>query len=587
MNHPCRQMKFSNASRVFAMLCTCAAIAVASEPRAFILDSGSRSVVAMDIEKGAIQGTAALGGNLTSMFQVPRSRKLVVLDHGPWKASWTRGAYPTGNASLYFVDMASLQRTSHLELTRGPGPMVVSSDGRRIAVECLGNLSKNPDETVLPELVIVDAEREEIIGRVPLSRQASLLLAPDNRTLVVFAAASASAKGAIAPAEVTFVDLGTARALGTLTPRNAVTSAVLSADGRYLYLLDPGKSAPKAGKNASGFVVVISVPNRAEVGVIDVGASPQGLIQDATGDRILILGDANPAGGPGDPDGVLRVIKGTETVAVCPVAPYPLSATASPDGSLLYVVSHDCISIVDYPGFKPLQRMPFRGFHGRGAGAGDAEFAVTPDGKRGFAVFGDKLPVFDLEGRKSLASVKVGRGTVRFVQALTAGAQTYVSAANATYVGSGWYTYQVHSIKPGYEGIALSPDSRYAYVLNSQTHDVTAVDARNGTVLSKISIRGMSPLLRELPGSRFLCVKQDVFLSFIDMATNQKVMFNGNDYIKVGGVTAMDVTFQVSPSGQRALSFARKNLVILDPMTLQVVAKLTNFENIAAIVFER
>ncbi len=66
----------------FVLVCGWPAFAAASDPRAFVLDTGNKTVAALDVEKGAVQGSVALDGNLTSMMQVPHSPKLVVFDQG-------------------------------------------------------------------------------------------------------------------------------------------------------------------------------------------------------------------------------------------------------------------------------------------------------------------------------------------------------------------------------------------------------------------------------------------------------------------------------------------------------------------------
>lgn len=589
MNRTYRHMPYVNALSALGLLCACSASAVASEPRAFILDTGNQTVTALDMEKVAIQGSVAPGGNLTTMLQLPHSQKLAVFDR-PGIEDRKTGFHPTGKAAVNFVDMTSMKRTSRLEVCSNRGRFVVSYDGKRMAVQCLAVTSTDPSEMSPIELLIVNTETEQIIGRSPLKRLVNLLITPDSRTLITFAPPSSPQ-----PAELQFLDFETGKSLGLLTPKDPVTSATLSGDGQYLYLLDARKPSDNPEKNVKGSLSVISVSARSELAAIDVGFNPRGLIRDEKSDRILVLGDALP--GKEQPDGVLRVIKGTETLGISRVAPDPQFVRVSPDGSLLYVVSQGYISIVDYASFQSLQRMPVEGKHGRSKEP-LGEFAITADGRRALALSsGREVRVFDLEGRKLLAPVTVGRGSVLFVEALTAGLQTYVSAANATYVGSGMYTYHIYSIAPPpggyYQSVVLSPDSKFAYVLNSATYDVTVVDAQNATVLSKIGIVGLSPQLEMLPGGKALCVKEDVYLTFIDTNTNQKIDFGHDagcrwhDRVKVGGLRAMKLTFQVSPSGTRALAFAKKNLVGFDLTTVRVLARLTDFQDVSEILFEQ
>ncbi len=302
----------------------------------------------------------------------------------------------------------------------------------------------------------------------------NLLLTPDNRTLIAFTSAWHFKDRSRTP-EIQFTDVETAKVLGNLIPSKAVTSAELSADGRYLYLLDPGQTSDKSEKNLNGFLVVASVPNRSELSAIDVGSAPQDLIHDNATDYILILSDTAPVKRHRESGGFLSVFKGTEAVAVTPVAYSPLLLRASPDGTVLYVVGPDTVSVVDSSNFKIIAEIPIEGTGGRSYRRGGSnelnEFTITPDGKRGIAVFSNtfKLTILDLEQRKSLASLKTGRGSVRFGQAVATGLNNYNAQQNAQEMANQTgvtQTYTIKTLKPANVKLAVSPDSKFAYALN-------------------------------------------------------------------------------------------------------------------------
>ncbi len=116
ISHPCNEC-FLLAIWTFVLLCACSAVGAASEPRAFILDRGTNSVIALAPENAAILGTVSFeGGHLTTMIQVPNSKRLAVFDQGPGKYSLRFGWHPEGKASMSFVDMGSMKITSQVQL---------------------------------------------------------------------------------------------------------------------------------------------------------------------------------------------------------------------------------------------------------------------------------------------------------------------------------------------------------------------------------------------------------------------------------------------------------------------------------------
>jgi len=133
ISHTCNN-GFLLAIWTFALLCACSAVGVASEPRAFILDRGTNSVIALAPENAAILGTVSFeGGKLKTMIQVPHSKRLAVFDQGPGKETLLFGWHPEGKASMSFVDMGSMKITSSLQLGWGIG-QVQSAIGARITV---------------------------------------------------------------------------------------------------------------------------------------------------------------------------------------------------------------------------------------------------------------------------------------------------------------------------------------------------------------------------------------------------------------------------------------------------------------------
>ena len=594
IGHTCKTC-FLPAIWIFVLHCACSAIGVASEPRAFLLDAGDNNVVVLNMETAAILGTVSIeGGSLKTMIQVPHSKRLAVFDQGPGKGTLRFGWHPDGKASMTFVDMDSMKVTSRLELGWGIGQVLATDDGKGLAVVCPGYTSQKPEEALPAEVVLINTETGQIRGRFPVKPPVNLLLTPDNRTLITFTSAWHFGDRSRTP-EVQFADFETAKVLGKLTPSKAVTSAELSTDGQYLYLLDHGEQSIKVEKNVNGFLAVVSVSTRSELSVVDVGPAPRGLIHDSASDRILILSDAATGKKRREAGGTLRVFKGAETVAVTPLDIYPLLLTASPDGTVLYVVGPDSVSTIDPSSFKTIDEIDFEGARGhshrRGVGNELRDFAITPDGKRAIVVFPGsyKVTVLDLEQKKSLGSLKTGRGKVRFAQAMAVGlnnamaAQSAQAMANETGVTQ-YYT--VQTLKPASVAVAVTQDSKFAYALNDQTSDVTVIDAQAATVLSKMGIFQGSEI-DTLPSGNALAILGPMAISFIDTKTNQKIKFDGKDHLMVGGLGGFLTAFRVSPSGNRACALLAHRVICLDTSTIQEVGRQEHLKKLEMMLFEK
>jgi DNA-binding beta-propeller fold protein YncE len=490
--------------------------------------------------------------------------------------------------------MDSMKITSRLELGWGIGQVLATDDGKGLAVVCPGYTSQGPEETLPAEVVLINTETSQIRGRFPVKPPVNLLLTPDNRTLMTFTSAWHYKDRSRTP-EVQFADFETAKVLGKLTPSKAVTSAELSADGQYLYLLDPGEQSAKVEKNVNGFLAVVSVSTRSELSVVDVGPAPRGLIHDSASDRILILSDAATGKKRREAGGTLHVFKGAEAVAATPLDIYPLLLTASPDGTVLYVVGPDSALTIDPSSYKTIGEIDFEGTRGhshqRGVGNELKDFAITPDGKRAIVVFplGVRVTVLDLEQKKSLGSLTTGRGWVRFAQAMAVGmnnADAALSAkamANETGVTQ---SYTIQTIKPASVAVAVSGDSKFAYALNDQTSDVTVIDAQAATVLSKIVIF-QGAQIETMPSGNAIAILGPIAITFIDTKTNEKIKVDGKDFLVVGGLGGFLSAFRVSPSGNRACALVAHHVICLDTSTMQEVGRQEHLKKLEMMLFEK
>jgi len=261
----------------------------------------------------------------------------------------------------------------------------------------------------------------------------------------------------------------------------------------------------------------VSTAGRRAVAALETGGNPRGLLADEKSGRVFVAGDGAKATGRQAAFGELRVVQGTSEVARLEVVPEPALLRFSPGHERLYVVGRAGISVVD------LDRLTVSPIHLEKAGwsigvaekAGAAsEMVLTADGRRALVLYtsSSKLLVLDLESEEAVASVTTGRAGIRILRLVTAVAETLESQAHGLYT--------VYNVPAARTALALGPQGRTAYVLNSQTGDLTMVDPSSGRVIDKLGIGGRELAL--LPGGGGLAVVSSSRLAFLDTAQNRK-----------------------------------------------------------------
>ncbi|MCG6927761.1 MAG: hypothetical protein LJF30_20955, partial [Acidobacteria bacterium] len=110
---------------------------------AYILDSGARLLVELDLETGERVASLALEG--TPGWLDDDGRYVLVLDRGPGEDKDERGWKAKGRSSVTIVDAASLQAIGRVELCSGLSTAAFVADGR-VALLCPGYEAKKPAE---------------------------------------------------------------------------------------------------------------------------------------------------------------------------------------------------------------------------------------------------------------------------------------------------------------------------------------------------------------------------------------------------------------------------------------------------------
>jgi YVTN family beta-propeller protein len=555
------------------------AVAEDAALRAYVLDRDTPALTALAMPAAKSVASVALQGKPDAFVLSTDSSRIIVLDQGPGKDKGDAGYQATGKSSATIVDAAQLKVLARLELgfglVGGATPMgLFSADGARLTLVCPGYESKNPAESQAHELVTLDLRGGALVGRLALDRAATDLSSDkDGKTAFLFTPQRGK-KESLQPAQLRIVDLAGPSLLTTLELKGDPAPPVLSPDGAFLYLLDRGNPSDKPEKNVPGSVQVVSAATRTLVATLDAGRDPRQMVVDPRGPGVFFVNDGAPAKGLTAAFGELRVLHGPEIVSRVETPPDVRFLRFSAAGDRLYLVSPVAALIVDLPGLTahpvhidPAKRKTF-GLEDPGP---VKELALSADGHRAFVLYekSSKLLILDLEKEEPVAMVTTGRGGIKFMKAMGAVALTaasYYSAqqqANRTGTGT-YYIWEVHAAQTS---VVVRPDGRFAYVLNTQSGDVTVADAANGQVVDKIAGGGTG--LRMFPGGKRLAVLADDTLKMIDADANKK-----GPELPTGRL----VSVTPSRDGSEVVALAEGTAFSLDPATGEVRGRATGFK---------
>ena len=560
------------------------------------------------------------------MVVSPDGRRIMILDKGKGKQTVRFGYHPKEKSWITFIDATTLEVVARTEvgwsMSTGylwdhqgyAGDWVFSPDGRYMTIACFGYRSQKSKETLPAELVTLNLDNGEVARRLILERPIDSLIAttvvpwpasrgrppapvflddpdyveygqllyrhaPEATAAVVYSMSSAARpkwqretkkKQPPLPAELFFVDLENLELQKTVPLQGEPLSPAVSPDGGYLYLLEPGSPDKKPEKNINGRVQVISLANRAYETSLDVGSGLGRLIVDEEGEQVFVLSQREPSGKKEkkeDRPGLLHVIRAAYTVAKLEVGWAPLFVKITPDREKVYVVSQKSLAAVDVVALRNLEggELKQSGISWLTQGSaykGASELAITSDGRRGYVLYAgsSKLVVFDLEENVMLAELTAGRGGVKFGKFLgdvAAGKYYNVAAASTT--------------------IVFGPDEKFVYVLNTNSNDVTIVDAETNQIVETIGVGGDVRRMTLLPGGKLVAVRTGFeTLHLIDTSTRKKV-----EERKTGG------NFFLSPNGKYAVAHRNEKIQSFEGSTLKTIATTAEgkFNAIALWVF--
>ncbi len=499
---------------------------------AYILDSGARQLVELDLETGKRVASLPLEG--TPGWLDDDGRYVLVLDRGPGEDEDERGWKAAGRSSVTVVDAASLKVIGRVELCSGLSNAAFVADGR-VALVCPGYEAKKPAEAQPRELVVVDLATAREVGRLALEHGLAWAgLSSDRRSLALLQGLPRGGKFPYPQSKLWLVDLAGPRVTKTLDtgPWPAAES-----DGERLYLLHRGEPDKDPAKNQNGTVHVVSFGDpRAER--LDAGRAPIGMFRE---ESLLGILSEGPHAGPGE----LRLLRDGRLAATTPVAPRPAVMGRGKDA--FYVVGSTGVTVVDLASGRVKVTLPLEGFVDDGDNA--TAIQVTDDGRRAFVLYGPqhKVAVLDLERGRPIGVAKTGRGGKKFLGNMMAGLGVIRIPR-----------FDFH--EPGQ--LLTRPDGRFAYAINEETKDVTVIDGDTARPVEKIG--GLGYFLVLLGGPTVAVFGPAIQL--IDATRNVKAQ-----EIRVPGIRG------VVHSSDSSVVLAERTVLILDAATGRERARLTDF----------
>jgi DNA-binding beta-propeller fold protein YncE len=493
-------------------------------------------------------------------------------------------------AEIVNIDLESGHVSGRVALDRRFETVLPLQDGQTVVVHLGWEAPKNAPP-VPAEVAFIDLTGPRVVARLKLGGlPRPPLLSPDGKDLVFFSPRMLSKKEPAVPAGLQFVDVGSREIAATRVVEGGPSELAFSSDGRFLYLLEKGKPDRKPEKNVSGRIQVYSMETRDLEVNLEAGTAPRGFIADGEGQQVLVLSEGAPSVEKGEPEGELRVLRGGDVAATLKVAAEPAFLRISPDRARLYVVGGRALSHVDLPNLRRIADTPLKpaGVNILAANTPSHavdELAVSDDGRRGFALYqgSSRLSVLDLESQKLIDEVTTGRGGKKFAKFMGAFAlsvaMTAASQNAAMASGSPYYLYDVYSFQVAAPNtsLALRPDGKFAYALNSQTSDVTIVEADTGKIIDKVP--GGGQVLELFTGGAMLAVRDKDALRFIDTATQKK-----GEELTFPGSSSVSLAF--SSDGAHAIAAGGTAVYSLDGVSGKVRARHADFKHAESITVE-
>jgi DNA-binding beta-propeller fold protein YncE len=240
----------------------------------------------------------------------------------------------------------------------------------------------------------------------------------------------------------------------------------------------------------------------------------------------------------------------------------------------LHVLGTYSAAKVTMPDLKPAPPLTFKTW--------GEELRVSPDGTRLYMVNGEYFKTYDLATGTQLTEVRTGRMSMKLLQALETGLSSEAARLEAENAarreGRSYYAYTEYTLTQPRGNMAIRPDGKAVYALNSQTDDLTVIDGVSGAILQKVPAGGFSVLF--MPAASVALVPSATALHAVDLATHQK---------KADVATASTGNFdgsELSPDGRLAVIHGSGGVLLVDASSGSPVATFKPFGQVADVAVD-
>jgi hypothetical protein len=433
------------------------------------------------VEPGlAVRAKFEVGINPTLLILNDDQSLVAISSNGAVKPNFTWSGItelwplPGSSSSISLIKRPSMELLGTYTVPFRPGFMSFTTDNKTLVVVSLGQVSKNAEKHIPPQIFLMDVSSGKIRNAVQLASQPSdyWYVPAKNRLLVPCAGFM---KRADAPPELVVFD----------TVSGSVEKIKLPSAPSYWR--EMGKEELQYLELEKG-VVVVTAEGKLQGEPITAGTDKLFFIRAPQGNHHYLAGKTKKQGSFLLLDGG-QVVKSVE-------GPIVEAALFDSNQSRLFLCVKKQGLIVDPATLKELDRIPLPNSF--------LEVRLAPGEKRLYVnQFGDQVVVVDLEKKQEIARFTSGRGSIKFLQELGA------AAANML----GQMAYEMGGVPPNYvtvpravQTMAFAPSGKFVYVFNSQTNDITVVETENHTSPRKVPtglVLGNN-FLWQLPGGRHL-----------------------------------------------------------------------------------
>ena len=551
----------------FALLLT--AVPLFAQKNAFVVDMDGKAVSALDLRTGKVESSVTLPFTPDRAVLAPDGKSILALYQGPGTVGFWAGEFrPKGPSQAAIVRDGKL--VGHTDLGWGLAQASFARDGRTAYVLTTGYESNKVAERKPSELIRIDASNGQVISRIPFDAAATAFATDSaGKTGIVYSPAFPKKKPAPLPARVMFVDLDSFKPASTIDLSGDTRMPV--AVGDLLYVLDAGN------RKAPGNLHVVDTKKQALVATLPLG--PEAVMAGSDKqNRVVVLSQAADR-----KSGRVTLVKGTEVVADYPGPAAPKFVTTSTDGKQMYVAGWKDFSVVDLSAGKAspaveLARDPFA-------------VLSTSDGRRAFVVSRDgdsccRISTFDVTGMKRLTTFLGGSKGERFGQGLAAAALTAASyqsgksAAQASGASTFSYSIYMPTARGAARGpLAISPDEKKVYLVDTQTNDITIVDTATGERLRNLDAGSGLKEVVPMYDAGVVAAIGDSAVTLIDIASDEV-----RETIKLSGNV---VDALLTPDDKRLVIFGKERVVVLDATTGKEISRAESFKQPVQVLFSK